>query len=168
MSWSLRVPLNQLSRGSVAMVLAPTDAERALAAEQLAVIAIPVLTAEVSVAPWLDGCEVRGRWRGTVTQACGVSLDPFDTDLAGEFTVRAVPAGSANAPGKDPEIEISLDEDDPPDVLEAPEVDVAAYVVEHLALELDPFPRKPDAVFEAPPPEDNVSPFATLARLKPG
>jgi uncharacterized metal-binding protein YceD (DUF177 family) len=56
--------------------------------------------------------------------------------------------------------------DDPPDVLEDDVIDVAAYLVEHLALEIDPFPRKPGAEFEPPPEERPTSPFAVLQGLK--
>ena len=41
------------------------------------------------------------------------------------------------------------------------------HVIEHLALEIDPFPRKPDAVFEPPATEEETSPFAVLKGLKP-
>ncbi|WP_236627552.1 hypothetical protein [Caulobacter sp. B11] len=44
---------------------------------------------------------------------------------------------------------------------------MSGYVIEHLALELDPFPRKPGAVFVAPPEPVELSPFAALKRLKP-
>jgi len=44
-------------------------------------------------------------------------------------------------------------------------LDLAAYVVEALALALDPFPRKPGAVFVSPAPVGETSPFAALARL---
>lgn len=167
MSWSVLVPLHALARGPVQRTLEPDAEQRAEAATQLGVAAIPALSAEVTVAPWMDGCEVRGRWRGVVTQTCGVTLDLFDTDLQGDFTVRAVPAGSPHAPSEDPEIVVDLESDDPPDVLPHPEVDVAAYVVEHLALELDPFPRKPGAEFEPPEAEPEASPFAALLELKP-
>jgi len=50
-------------------------------------------------------------------------------------------------------------------VLEGDVVDLAAYVVEHLALEIDPFPRKPGAVFTPPEPEEPPSPFAVLKGL---
>jgi uncharacterized metal-binding protein YceD (DUF177 family) len=56
--------------------------------------------------------------------------------------------------------------DDPPDVLEGETIDVSGYVLEHLALELDPFPRKPGAVFENPLPTAEISPFAALKALK--
>jgi len=51
-------------------------------------------------------------------------------------------------------------------VLENDSIDLAAYVVEHLSLELDPFPRKPGAVFEPPAEEGSASPFAVLRKLK--
>ena len=167
MSWSVVVGLNEITRGPVRRSLTPTPAERAAAAEQLGLPALDALTAEVTVTPWLDGAEVRGTWRASVVQTCGITLDPFSSDMAGEFRVTAVPPGSPNAPTQDPEVVVDMDADDPPDVLSAPEVDIAAYVVEHLALELDPFPRAPGVEFEAPEPETPESPFAVLSRLKP-
>jgi uncharacterized metal-binding protein YceD (DUF177 family) len=51
-------------------------------------------------------------------------------------------------------------------VLEDEGVDIAGYLVEHLALELDPYPRKPGVEWEAPPEEREASPFAVLQKLK--
>jgi uncharacterized metal-binding protein YceD (DUF177 family) len=167
MNWSVKVPLHQLDRGPVRHSLEPTAEQRAEAAKLLAIPAVDALSAEVTVSPWMDGAAVEGRWRARIQQTCGVTLDPFETELSGEFRVTAVPAGSPNAPSEDPEETFDLDAPDPPDVLHAQEVDVAAYVVEHLALELDPFPRKPGVEWEAPEPDEPPSPFAVLSRLKP-
>lgn len=167
MSWSVVVPLHRVDRGPVRLTLEPTPEERAEAAKQLAIPAIEALQAEVTVSSWLDGAAIEGRWRARVTQTCGVSLEPFETELAGEFRVTAVPAGSPNAPSEDPEETFDLEAPDPPDVLSQPELDVAAYVVEHVALELDPFPRKPGVEWEPPAPDEPPSPFAALSRLKP-
>jgi uncharacterized metal-binding protein YceD (DUF177 family) len=134
MDWSVIVPLSDIARGPVRRDLEPDAAQRAQAAEQLALPAIERLSAEVTVSPWLDGAEVRGVWQGRVIQICGVTLDPFPVDLSGEFRVTAVPPGSPNAPSEDPEIIIDMEAEDPPDVLPAPEVDIAAYVVEHWRL----------------------------------
>jgi uncharacterized metal-binding protein YceD (DUF177 family) len=60
-----------------------------------------------------------------------------------------------------------LDAVDPPDLIEDGIIDLGGYVVEHLALELDPFPRKPGAEFTPPETDPEPSPFAVLARLKP-
>ena len=87
--------------------------------------------------------------------------------LSGEFTVRAVPEGSEAAGDPAGEVTIDPDAEDPPDLLDGEEVDVGAYLVEHLALEVDPFPRKPGVEFEPPPPETPASPFAVLQALKP-
>ena len=167
MNWSVVVPLHRLDRGAVRLSLAPTAEERAEAARVLALPAVDALSAEVTVSPWLDGATVAGRWRAAVQQTCGVTLEPFETELEGDFAVNVVPPGSPNAPSEDPEQTIDLDAPDPPDVLARSEVDVAAYVVEHLALELDPFPRKPGVSWEPPKDDAPASPFAALGRLKP-
>ena len=61
---------------------------------------------------------------------------------------------------------MDLDAPDPPDVLTSDEIDLAGYLVEHLALDIDPFPRKPGAEFDYQPDVAEESPFAVLKRLK--
>jgi len=165
--WSIRIPLGDLRRGAVTLDLTPdVDTERAIA-KTLKLVDLKGFRAQVRLGPWLDGVELAGDWTAVVTQVCGVSLDPFETKLGGVFQVRCVPLGSPLLIPADSEVEIDLDADDPPDALEHDWVDVAAYVVEHLALEIDPFPRKPGAEFTPPPAETPPSPFAVLARLQP-
>jgi hypothetical protein len=102
-----------------------------------------------------------------VGQLCSVSLDPFEQSLEGEIEVRAAPAGSPAIPAHEAgDGEVDPDAPDPPDVLAGDALDLAAYVVEHLALEIDPFPRKPGAEFDYQPPTTEESPFAVLQRLK--
>jgi hypothetical protein len=72
----------------------------------------------------------------------------------------------APEPAPDGEIELDLEADDPPDVLDGDVLDLGAYLVEHLALEIDPFPRKPGVAFEAPAEPAAPSPFDALKRLK--
>ncbi|MDP8915863.1 MAG: DUF177 domain-containing protein, partial [Pseudomonadota bacterium] len=125
------------------------------------------LEADIRLAPWLDGARLGARWRARVLQTCGITLEPFETELEGEFEVSAVPAGSPAAQeAVGGEIVLEPDAPDPPDVLEDDRIDPAAYVVEHLALEIDPYPRKPDAVFEPPEAEPETSPFSALLALK--
>ena len=78
-----------------------------------------------------------------------------------------LPADTENSsPDENGDLALDPDGDDPPDVLEGETVDVTGYVVEHLALELDPFPRKPGAVFQPPAEPVDLSPFAALKALK--
>ena len=165
--WTRFVRLHELARGPVRLELEADAAQRARIATELGLESLPALTAEVTVKPWLDGAELTGRFRAVVEQVCSVSLDPFEQALEGEIQVRAVPAGSPHASVEaGGEVELDPDAPDPPDVLEGDAVDLAAYVVEHLALEIDPFPRKPGVAFEFTPPAEEEGPFAVLKKLK--
>ena len=144
----------------------PDEAARAEMAKTLDLVGLPAFTATLDVSPWLDGVEIRGVWKADVVQTCGLSLEDFETPLASTFLVHAVPADSPNAASEDSEVEVDPDADDPPDVLESDTIDLGAYLIEHLGLELDPFPRKPGAVFEPPETPTVISPFAALKDLK--
>ena len=149
--WSAPVRLSDVQRGERTLALSADAAERKRIADLLDLPRLAAFDADVTVAPWLDGAQVRGRWTADLQQACSVSAEFFDSRLSGEFTVRAVPAESRAAPSPDAEITVDPDAEDPPDVLEGDVVDVGAYLVEHLALELDPFPRAPGAEWRPPP-----------------
>lgn len=166
--WSETLALHELAQGPVRRTLAAPEAARKRIARQLDLDDLASLEATVDVSPWLDGAEVRGRWHAAVLQTCGVTLEPLPSEPEGEFVVRVLPAGSPNAP-EEPTGEIAVDpeDEDPPDLLEGETIDLAAYVVEHLGLEIDPFPRKPGAVFTQPDEPGELSPFAVLRQLKP-
>ncbi len=167
--WSEPVRLADVPSGPADRRLTADEAARRRIAEALGLDDLLSLTADVRLTPWLDGVRLSARWDAKVLQTCGVTLEPFETDLRGEFEVSAVPEGSAAAPDQEAvggEIALDPDAPDPPDVLEEDRIDPAAYVVEHLVLEVDPYPRKPDAVFEAPEAESEASPFAVLGALK--
>jgi len=164
--WPHIVALGDARRGA-SMHLVADDSARAAIAKALDIESLEALEADVQLSEWLDGVEIAGAWRARIVQICGVSLDPFETALNGRFSVRAVPPGSPNAPA-DPVGEIAIDEEaeDPPDLLESENLDVGFYVVEQLALEIDPFPRKPDVEFEQPEGPTPSSPFDVLRGLK--
>lgn len=165
-AWDRPFRLGEVRRGPVRVSLAPDGAQRAAAARQLHLVSLPALGAELTVRPWLDGIEVAGRFDAVVEQVCGVTLDAFEASVTGEILLRAVPAGSPNAAAVEGgEVALDPEGDDPPDVLDGDAVDLAAYVLEHLALELDPFPRKPGATFAYASTEVETSPFAALRDL---
>lgn len=161
------VRLSELARGPVTREIAPDEAERKAIARRLGLLSLPALTARLTVRPWLDGAEIGGRFEAVVEQQCGVTLDPFQQPVAGEIDVRVVPSGSPHAAAPDsPELELDPDAPDAPDELAGEEIDLGEYLVEQLALEIDPFPRKPGAVFEYENPKGDDSPFAVLKGLK--
>ena len=165
--WSHIVRLSEIGRIAQPVRLEPDAAARGKIAATLDLIELPRLSGEVRLTPWLDGVEIVGQWSAEVVYRCGITTDPFGAELNGRFTLRAVPPDSPQATPPEGEIELDLESEDPPDVLEDERIDLGGYLIEHLALELDPFPRKPDAVFEPPPPEAPESPFAVLRRLRP-
>ena len=165
-AWNRPVHLHEVSRGEVRIRLEPDAAERGKAARDLGLESLPTLTAELTVRPWLDGAEITGRFEAVVEQLCGVTVEPFEQALCGQIALQVVPMGSPNAPPETRgEAEHDADEPDPPDVLAGDVIDLAALVIEHLALEIDPFPRKPGAEFDYTPPTAEESPFAVLKKL---
>jgi len=143
------------------------EAARKDLAETLNLVSLDSLAAEVFLRPWMDGAEVSGLIRARVTQVCSVSADEFEEPVESRFSIRVLPANSENtSPDEHGDLALDPEGDDPPDVLDGETIDVSGYVIEHLALELDPFPRKPGAVFQPPPEPVDLSPFAALKKLK--
>lgn len=165
--WPRNLKLHELGRGPIRILLDADPAARAVIAKQLGLQSLGALSADVVATPWFDGVALTGNFRAVVEQICGVTLDAFEQSVEGELLVRAVPPGSAHAQDLDGgDLELDPEAPDPPDVLESDAVDVAAYVVEHLALELDPFPRKPGAIFEFDASSEDLSPFAALKAMR--
>lgn len=166
--WPKTVRLSEVARAPVRVSLAPDDVARKQIAKQLGLVSLPAFTADVTLRPWLDGAEILGRFEARVEQVCSVTAESFEQDVTGRIELQVVPAGSPNAPQEETSEEMALDADapDPPDVLEGDIVDLSAYLVEHLALEIDPFPRKPGAEFDYAPDAPVESPFAVLKKLK--
>jgi hypothetical protein len=167
--WTRPLRLSEVGRGAFSLTLEADAATCAEIAKTLGLRSLSDLKARLNIRPWLDGAEITGRVDARAEQICGVTLDPFEQPVSADIDIRVVPAGSPNAPTEDGEGgEIVLDSEapDPPDVLEGEEIDLAGYVVEYLALEIDPFPRKPGAAFDYQPPEGDDSPFGVLKQLK--
>jgi hypothetical protein len=163
--WTAMVRMIDVPMQGSHHVLEAGEPERARVARDLHLIECSRLDADLHLKPWFDGAELSGRWTARIAQACGVTLERLDQDLSGEFLVHIVPQSSLHAPGPDHLADLDPDALDPPDVSEDGCIDLAGYVVEHLALEIDPFPRKPGAEFLPPSPDPEFSPFAVLKRL---
>jgi len=132
-----------------------------------------VLSAQASfdVTPKSGGrFHVSGQMRARVGQTCVVTLDPMESDIDEAIDLIFAP------PEQVPEMAALVDEaehsdgetPDPPEPIENGIIDLGRLATDALYLGLDPYPRKPDAVFEplveAVDPEDH--PFAALKALK--
>lgn len=152
-----------------------TPDERRTLARRLGLVGLEALHAHLVVRPWQkDGFVFEGRLTATLTQTCVVSLEPvaatLDEPVIGHFqpaaTLAALPSVTESEdPSFDPEAP------DPPEAMTADgRIDVGELVVQHLAVALDPYPRKPGVAFgptgNAAPPEGAERPFAVLAQLQ--
>ena len=161
--WNVPIRLDQVGKGTGRRLVAD-EAQRAILAEQLELDSLDLLEAEVEVLPWGRDYEIKGAFRASILQTCGVTLEPLPSQIEGRFSVKA--SETPREEEHDPHMEIGLETPDPPVLIENGEIDLAAYVIEHLALEIDPFPRKPGVEFEPPVTEPEPSPFAVLAQLR--
>jgi hypothetical protein len=114
---------------------------------------------------------VAGRVRARIGQTCVVSLDPIENDIDEAIDLIFAP------PEQIPQLAALVDEatesdaeiPDPPEPIVDGVIDLGRLATDALFLGIDPYPRKPGAVFEpvieAPDPEDH--PFAALKALQP-
>lgn len=163
-------------RGTVVLVEADAKALAALA-RVLDVASIESLSARYELARNGERVKLEGTIEAALHQTCIVSLDPFPVSLSVpvrlDFAPEAEILAAAGREGVDEDgridVEVRLNEEDPPEPILGGVIDLGAVTQEFLALALDPYPRKPGVNFDAgtagPPPE---SPFAALARLKRG
>ncbi len=113
-----------------------------------------------------NGLRVIGEVRARIGQTCVVSLEPMESDIVEQVDVVFKPV--IESPAKT-ETEVDAAEHDPPEPLIDGIVDLGGLATEFLILGIDPYPRKSEAVFEAPAAgTGDAGPFAALAKLKDG
>jgi hypothetical protein len=118
-----------------------------------------------------SGLHVVGQVSASVAQICVVTLDPIENEIDEAVDLVFVPAEAAGAERvrreeSDGIAAAMLDEDSPEPLLDGT-VDLGAVATEFLLLGIDPYPRKPGAVFQdIASGEEAAHPFAALAALK--
>jgi uncharacterized metal-binding protein YceD (DUF177 family) len=111
------------------------------------------------------GLRVTGRVSATVGQNCVVTLEALSTEVEEEVDLLFEPRATAE-PG-DGEAGARDEHWHRAESLVDGRIDLGALATEFLVLGLDPYPRKPGAVFQ--PPQDAApeeGPFAALESLK--
>ena len=126
--------------------------------------ALDAFDVDINLVPTVSGWRLEGRVVADAVQTCGLTLEPLPVHIDRKFSVQMVEA-TEREDDEEGEIDLELD-DDSPDQIEDGRLDLGQYAVEQLALSLDPFPRKPGAVFEQPKEPGEISPFAVLKALQ--
>jgi Large ribosomal RNA subunit accumulation protein YceD len=169
--WSVPIVVAQIPDTGLHRDLEAGQAVRDRMAEVAGLREIMSASASLDVTPKGGGrVQVAGWVRARIGQTCVVSLDPIENDIDEAIDLIFAP------PEQIPELADLVDDaaesdteiPDPPEPIENGIIDLGRVATDALFLAVDPYPRKPDVVFEPPDvaddPEDH--PFAALKALQ--
>jgi Large ribosomal RNA subunit accumulation protein YceD len=173
--WRVLVGVAQIPETGLHREIDADEAVRKAIADMAELREVISAHAAFDLMPKRDGrVHVSGRLRARIGQTCVVTLDPIENDIDEPIDLIFAP------PEQIPEMADLVDEaedgdeetPDPPEPIVNGFIDIGRLATDVLFLGIDPYPRKPDAVFEqtveVADPQDH--PFAALKALqeKPG
>ncbi len=147
--------------GSVEKLKADPEELKALA-RRMKVPAIHALTAEIKATPWRGGgLKLEGHLTADIEQVSVISLEPFRETVSVPVARYFLPPGAI----------VENEGEDDADPIDNGWIDLGEVAAETLALDLDPYPRKPGEAFaehieDDSQPAASESPFAVLGRRK--
>jgi len=171
------VDVDRMGPAGTALEIAASDNERAALAKRFGFLALPALSARVTVDRRPGGqVVVEGRLRGRIVQACVLTLDPVTQDLDETFRIVFKHDLSDERDPESGETVLSA-QPDAPEPLAGNLLDVGEIVAEQLSLAADPYPRRQGVRLEdimprprrdgrKAPAEQRRHPFAGLAALR--
>jgi uncharacterized metal-binding protein YceD (DUF177 family) len=167
--FSRPVEIKDVGSDGVSLEIEADPSERQALARRFGLVSLDKLTASATVSPVSRSLfRLAGSFEAEVVQSCVVTLDPVPARLVESFSALFGEGGPGLAALVDAD-----EEEDEPEPIEGEAIDVGETVAQHLALALDPYPRKPGATL----PEEyalgpggansgRVRPFAGLGALK--
>ena len=163
--WSMPVAVENVAETGEHFDLAADAAVRSALARLAGLRELARLEASFDVSRrGAGGLHVAGVVSATVGQNCVVTLEPLVNEIRETVDLVFLPPRPGDAP--EPDGAPAERKWNDPEPLIGGAVDLGAVATEFLLLGLDPYPRKPGAVFE--PLQDrqpDAGPFAALAKL---
>jgi hypothetical protein len=164
--WSVPVRRDEVPDAGLHLDLVADEATRRAIAGIAGVGAVPRLEANFDLARQGSGLKVTGEVAATVEQTCVVTLEPMTSELREPIDLVFAPPPAGERSDEDEEAIDPTAADEPEALLDGV-ADLGIVATEFLLLAIDPYPRKPGAVFEAPKAAAlGAHPFAALAALK--
>lgn len=168
--WHAPIAVAQIPDGGLHRDLDADSVQRKAMAEIAGIRDVVSAHASLDVMPKSGGrVHITGKVRARVGQICVVTLDPIETDIDEPIDLMFAPPEQIPALSHlmDDASE-GADDIDPPEPIEGGVIDLGRLAMDALFLAIDPYPRKPDAVFdhEVTPPAPEDHPFAALKALK--
>ena len=170
-SWSVPVIVAQIPDAGLHRDIEADRAVRDAMAEVAGLREILSASASLDVTPKSGGrVHVAGHVRARIGQTCVVTLEPIENDI--DEPIDLIFAPPEQIPQLADLVDEAADSDveipDPPEPIVNGVIDLGRLATDALFLAIDPYPRRPDAVFEPPvvaaDPEDH--PFAALKALQ--
>jgi hypothetical protein len=169
--WRVLVTVAQIPENGLHRDIEADQATREAMAEAAGLREISAAHASFDLVPKSGGqVHVTGRVQARIGQTCVVTLEAIENAIDEPVDLTFVPVeqmpqlvhSADDVPGDDDETA------DPPEPIKNGTIDLGRLATDVLYLAIDPYPRKPDAVFEpqvlAADPEDH--PFAALKALQ--
>ncbi len=159
--------VDKIPAGGLAEHVVARPLERQALAERFGLLDISLLEADLNV----DHAKgrmlaVTGKLTADVVQQCVVTLDPVPARVVDAIDILYAPAGMLDV-GANPPHSDELDNDAPEPIVNGV-IDLGELVAQHLAVALNPYPRKEGAVLQngASGEEEGNGVLTPFARLK--
>jgi hypothetical protein len=123
--------------------------------------------ASFDLTPMREGrVHVIGRVKARIGQTCVVTLEPIENDI--DEAIDLIFAPPEQIPALADLVDDAAEIPDPPEPIVAGMIDLGRLATDALFLGVDPYPRKPGAIFEPPatPADPEDHPFAALKVLR--
>ncbi len=163
------VRLNEIGDGTRERTVEANAQERAALARRFGLLALDRLEARLHIVPEAKSWLLSGTLRADLAQPCVATGEPVPATLDLPFAVRFV--RNLESGGDTEEVELSEEDCDLME-LDGERIDMGETVAQSLALNLDPYPRAPDADAvlrkHGVLSEEDAGPFAALKGLKLG
>lgn len=174
--WRVPVLVAQIPESGLHREFEADQATREAMAEIAGLRNIPSASASFDMALKRGGrVQVTGSVRARIGQICVVTLDPIENEIDEEIDLIFAPSGQI-AGEKIPHLSDLVDAPvtpdsetpDPPEPIINGVIDLGRLATDVLFLAIDPYPRKPDAVFEpyVEPAGPGEHPFAALKAMQ--
>jgi uncharacterized metal-binding protein YceD (DUF177 family) len=163
------VRIDRMAASGRDLTVSLDQATRAALAELLKLSAIDAFEATLVVAPLRGGLRAQGRLVADIVQPSVVTFEPVIQHIDEAVDRVFLPQDQAHKPTPSSEIFVDLEDEDFPDHIDGPEVDLSALLIETLALAIDPYPRLPGEGLDSigvDLADEPSGPFAALTKLK--
>lgn len=164
-----KVRIDRLPAGGRDLSVSLNDAARLALADSLRIAAVERFEAKLTVAPFRGGIRALGRLQARIEQPSVVSFEPVAQEIDEPVDRVFLPDAHSHKPTPGQEVFVDLEDEDFPDQIDGPEVDLSTLLIEVLALAIDPYPRLAGESLEAlglNADGEASGPFAQLAKLK--